>query len=549
MVIDAQRSFFTTLTFVVTCSAYSQPYQPGNPGAPWDNYMKDRTKAQILWIMDNPEFALHLTEGGREALERYGDSRQAILPSLAKIVRLTFHDCLKEEETGMGCNGCINLEGVNEIYSNETCAVTGTCHSVDAKPHPERGPFATDNNNMYWVAMTLEMVYRYPLFGIPVSPQYPPPSPSQGGTSLYNAGASRADLWAFAGMIAIQKSAENYNAGCSACKQPPCLNQVNDKSPPCGYILPPITDFKTGRADCMDTCDNGNHGDIFCTKRKEKHPNQHGNGRATFEFFKDSFKMNEMEAIALMGAHTLGHPMEANSMFSSYKWAANDESLDNRYYINIVRAKDYKIRSPLTLPALQHVDPSNCNLPVSSYIGNEYGDPINYVYKAKSEQRTKSFGPWSWTLFSDGCRADICAELKMKGKYSLNSCCHHLDECSKKENAYFCHEKHFYCNSTEGCPQAWKQEISMLHPDMGLYYNFNVDQNGRPTNCAGLGKISWLNNEEKYSDQVQCPKSNHHHLVDTYANHIQTWIDDFMVVYNKMLENGVDPRNLRKMNI
>merc|ERR1719312_1731379 len=113
-------------------------------------------------------------------------------------------------------------------------------------------------------------------------------------------------------MVSVQRAAEIYNSGCVDDKPAPCFNQINAESPPCGYTLPSPA-FKTGRSDCVPSC-TGQFGDKpFCTVEHEVHPSPNGNGEHVATFFQDEFGLNPKETIALMGAHTLGHPMEFNS--------------------------------------------------------------------------------------------------------------------------------------------------------------------------------------------------------------------------------------------
>merc|ERR1712168_312415 len=153
-----------------------------------------------------------------------------------------------------------------------------------------------------------------------------------------------------------------------------------------------------------------------------------------------------------MGAHTLGHPMEFNSMIRHYPWTRRFEVLDNRYYINIANSTNYRFQSPHKQLREQGIKFNDCNFPVSAFIGDEYGHPNDYAYKAKSERRTSSWGPWTWALFTHGCSREICAHIKATGDYPLNSCCHHLAICDGRD----CNKKNDICD--EGtCPQTWFQ--------------------------------------------------------------------------------------------
>ena len=91
------------------------------------------------------------------------------LPSPQKALRLAFHDCLKYEDGTGGCDGCLNLydQGTN---------------------------VKTDNNGLQPIAALLELIYQDPNF---------PPKAQAMESSLFDLGKSRADLWAFAALIAV----------------------------------------------------------------------------------------------------------------------------------------------------------------------------------------------------------------------------------------------------------------------------------------------------------------------------------------------------------
>ena len=99
------------------------PYVPGNPGGEWSLSEMLAVKHLLHQIMRHPEDALKdVTDrgplsfldgdmfNGEEIFDRYdkelGDSdlKDAVLPDVPKLVRLAFHDCLPDSETG-GCNG------------------------------------------------------------------------------------------------------------------------------------------------------------------------------------------------------------------------------------------------------------------------------------------------------------------------------------------------------------------------------------------------------------------------------------------------------------
>ena len=96
-------------------------YQPGTPGAEWSIEEMLAVKHLLHEMMSEPEENLKSVPAGpvsgidgseytgKQILQRYQSMkesaiRDAVLPDIAKMVRLAFHDCLPDEETG-GCNG------------------------------------------------------------------------------------------------------------------------------------------------------------------------------------------------------------------------------------------------------------------------------------------------------------------------------------------------------------------------------------------------------------------------------------------------------------
>ena len=96
----------------------------------------------------------------------------------AKVLRLTFHDCLKYTDGTGGCDGCLNWEGVGTTFED----------SANSRKYKDVG--ATDNNGLRQTAEVLEAIYTVANF--------PGRSPVL-SKSLKESGKSRADLWALAG--------------------------------------------------------------------------------------------------------------------------------------------------------------------------------------------------------------------------------------------------------------------------------------------------------------------------------------------------------------
>ena len=281
-------------------AAAAGSYVPGTPGTIWSNEELSETKEKLLWVMKNPKSALQCTSGGSHAAyyyQYYYQDLDSILPTAAKIVRLGFHDCLPEDSTGAGCNGCLNLKGVgNKYFIYKGCENPTTDYTKYLCKYYEGGlrpqvQSETDNNNLFWVAAVLEDIYKNSLYGEVQSSQ-----------SLFDAGKSRADLWAFAALVAVRYTLERNNEmcenfeptqGCSLNQGGPApSNTRNDNF--CSFDLAEPNfqpKFKTGRSDCVSDCSESWAPD-FCTKQHEIHPNPHGTGLETGAFMKDHFNLN-----------------------------------------------------------------------------------------------------------------------------------------------------------------------------------------------------------------------------------------------------------------
>merc|ERR1712232_408078 len=115
----------------------------------------------------------------------------------------------------------------------------------------------------------LELVYIYR--------DYPAGTPSL-PVSLQQGGKSRADLWAFAALVAVDYAVDQNNNACDtgACHQRATMSD-------CRVTLPRAFIFKTGRRDC-----GGNGVLPYAAQKDESHPDPKTNGAGTIKFFKDN---------------------------------------------------------------------------------------------------------------------------------------------------------------------------------------------------------------------------------------------------------------------
>ena len=91
-----------------------------------------------------------------------------------------------------------------------------------------------------------------------------------------------------------------------------------------------IPNFKTGRSDCIADRDAGKP---WYASRPEFHPDPHGNGPMTVDFFKQHFELNAQEAIALvLGAHSFANFHSDISQFR-YEWTRKQRGIFNNQMV------------------------------------------------------------------------------------------------------------------------------------------------------------------------------------------------------------------------
>merc|ERR1712107_121771 len=120
-----------------------------------------------------------------------------------------------------------------------------------------------------------------------------------------------------------------------------------------GHVEPLV--FRTGRVDCKATSE-----EAYKTDRQEVHADPQTNGPGTLKHFADNFKMNEREAIAIMGAHTMGR-LHYTHTSMRYTWTARQEELfNNQYYRNMAGRRDWFFNA----------EDADC-----THVGDAYGNP------------------------------------------------------------------------------------------------------------------------------------------------------------------------------
>jgi len=126
---------------------------------------------------------------------------------------------------------------------------------------------------------------------------------------------TRADLWALAGMEAIQYASEN-----SQCRRQDCVSPNIEH--------PPIT-FRQGRVDCTTSPD---------TDAEHEFPEALWTDRSLImDYFATMFGFSVKETVAILGAHTIGQARPFSSGFR-HAWVERQKTFNNQYYIDMLDA-------------------------------------------------------------------------------------------------------------------------------------------------------------------------------------------------------------------
>ena len=490
----------TTLIFLyILVAAATGVYVPGTPGGPWTQ--------QELLAVKSKLFSLF---------------RRALAP---QVLRLSFHDCVKYKDGTGGCDGCLNWEGVDVHLEAVEYAKNF--------PNMDSG----NNNGLGPIVRELERIYtetNYPHDGQWLA------------QSLRDSGKSRADLWSYAAIVAVEHGIETNNLACHNTTYPnmlwdSCVHEPNTDE--C-FVRPsrPIQ-FQWGRADCT------NYDLAFPYKAlsPEKHANPTGDGKSLVQYFKDDFSFTGRETVAIMGAHTFGFPKIQNSLIP-YTWTSRAVNLFNNDYYKSLTGQDRWF-----------IDDNQCRR-----VGDAYGNKPKTRWVAHTRKMTKRGGPVFWihqnhvcpsiyghmNKFEQQCAADAQAGQQCRPDPPAGA---NRPRTADEADG----------NPHGGC-EAWRlivgrDEIA-LSCEMGLVFDFQVTD-GVPHGCHGLehfnasmqsdspysvwsqlpGQKGWSFSQPECGRQMiaepagSTPTST---IMEEYANDQTKWIDDFTLAFEKMMRNG-----------
>jgi len=479
---------------------------PGNPGASW-------TQDQIL-IM-------------KAKFLHYFTTRD----NAPKHLRLGFHDCIKYADGTGGCDGCLNWKGMDV-----TLDIVGNSRSLSVED-------GGGNNGLGDTVRNLEQMYT--------KPDFPPGGPVLEASPI-ELGWSRADLWAFSSLIAVEHGVMVNNLKCDEVdltedRGPSMRGCTHHKGEPdCKVNIERPFQFYTGRSDCTE------HDSEFPYKatKEEKHPSATDAGRKTIEYFQTEFPdLTGRDIVALMGAHTMGQPNIHISQFP-YQWTSQGGRMfNNDYYRNIVGEDRWFF-----------------NINSCEKIGNAFREKPKTDWVAHTRMTSENGGPVFWIHRNHVCPA-CSLEEGLKGM-SLELWHWEMDCCHNKPEGAYCRPDRESAdmeddNINAGCERmrfiAGADEIA-LNAEMGLYKQFEVDDYGVIYGCPGLeifnrtmrgtkGRTTWSELPGGYGPQEpECEKQMIEHpagsgeplytLFEEYASNQQNFVRDFVIAMEKMLANG-----------
>merc|ERR1719232_1317041 len=433
----------------------------------------------------------------------------------AKVLRLNFHDCLKYTDGTGGCDGCLNWKGVGiTYYMNKR----GKRSFPDMKE--------SDNNGLRHTVEVLEAIYTIPMF---------PKGAPELNISLKESGKSRADLWALAGIVAVEFGIETNNMKCQNPDSVPDQCHHLQGEVGCEVSLDSSIPFRTGRADCVPTDEQR----PYIASKEEIHPIVQGDGSDTLKFFQEQFGFTGQETVAIMGAHTFGRLHFVTSMLR-YTWTSRGTRMFNNDY--------YKM---ITDERRWYFDDDKC-----TKVGDAFNNMPVRRWLARYRQDTVSGGPVHW--ISENYVCPHCVNNPQ------NNCCIDVPE------GQFCKadtkrmEEKTISELNRGC-EAFRiiraLDEMALPCEMGLYLDFKSQEDGYPRGCPGLDGtgIGWifdgtqtghLKTWSEIDGAKADPGCQHQHLSVPASDNSTSWymreyavnqdrfIRDFAAAFDKMLSNG-----------
>jgi len=403
----------------------------------------------------------------------------------------------------------------------------------------------TTNNGLGQTADLLEEIYT--------NRKFPSKTPEL-SISLAESGKSRADLWAFATLIAASWGIERSNNACTG------KVGLGDRKG-WGHILGPTKDhpgtdrclltpttlplFRTGRVDCQPESDLN---DAWESSEHEVHPNVASNGVQTADYFKEHFDLTGREGAALLvGAHSFGKFMPENSLFKYFWTRQQNNFLNNQLFRHLAMRPQYML---------------NFHKGKTYLTGDHLGQPAETRWLVRGNKFTPSGGPYQWGHWYLRCPyTNECAKMSpdkaLAGRNSSTAypdypkaaygpgkdraepttpdgCCDNLENGSGR------------CNPE--CQRYIVNDETAISADTGYMFAFNVsEETGLPTGCNAFDEAkNWSDDTttKGYAGPIDCPLQTYapegeplHSVVEEFADDQNAWLRDFLPALQKMVEN------------
>merc|ERR1711971_234588 len=520
-----------------------------SPGAQWTEEEALIVKSKLYSLFWNPSWAANWYLERHPELGMTEWPEKKSFPHAPKMLRLGFHQCFKWSDGTGGCNGCLNKHGMGlENRHNRT----GDNEKGGNNPNSIR----TNNAGLELTADILEEIFTSIDF---------PPNSMELPVSLAASGKSRADLWSFASSVAVEWGLDRNNKGCEGEDiwgdvAKGCLH-LRAKEPDCKISGGETIPFYTGRSDCSADTGPG----AWETERSESHPNPHGNGKMTADFFKNDFGLTARESAALLlGAHSFGTFNQQISQFK-YDWTKNQASmLNNQLFRHVAMRPQYFLATPC-----RSSDP---------LVGDYLGQPAATRWRVSGLQCGTGGGPFQWfhqyyrCPASNDCtgipQSDYLSsrfpednyplDLEVKGRRALARAINITMRVEKDTTEGCCSENEangWKCDPFN-CQQRLQNDETALSVDVGYFLDFDVDpETGRPQGCPSFelkksgGKVKKA--DWKNSAVVDCNKNSYapegealSEIVEDFADNPNIWFKDFLTAYDKMSRTGYSDEEL-----
>merc|ERR1712061_49668 len=546
-----------TLLLSFLCLSLSEP------GAPWTEEEAKIVKGKIYailgssikrsedFLLNHPELKSELN--GYVTMVRRDQPEwkwpewpeAASRPNVPKLIRLGFHQCLKNSDGTGGCNGCLNNHGMG-LLNRHNCS---KAENLQSSGHRRDLPnsFKTNNAGLELTADMLEEIFT--------NKDFPENSESL-EVSLAESGKSRADLWSFAAAIGVEQGIDRNNLACDGKatadhREWGDCPHYKEGEKDCKIKWPEPLKFYTGRSDCQA----GTGPRAYETTREESHPNPVGTGQDTVDFFKKDFGLTARESAALLlGAHSIGEFNFEISQFR-YDWTKHQKRIMNNQLFRNIAMKP------------QYFTECGFGKNFKPYAGDYLGQPAATRWRVVGFECQKDGGPYHWfhqyyrvptngphsdctriskrqkknkrkpaldfpahipEIYKDGDEEDDRSLVSLRAEpLTPEACCKDVPRGQK--------------TNFEGCQALIKNGETALGADMGFYFNFTVDpETGKPGGCDGLT----FNKMDK-TGTVNCGMNHYapegeplYQIVEDFADHQDNWIRDFLVAFDKMSKNG-----------